>query len=122
MIIHLLDGEGHHVESERPPNQEDIGKIFETKLGGHKIDNPLNDHMPHKDQETAGSGKFFEEFRLFSFYILILIRQFLPRSFLSIYIYSPFADQDQDQNYVGHLEDWGDPKDEEVIDHHTTTS
>ena len=72
MIIHISDGEGHHVESERPPNQEDIGKIFETKLGGHKIDNPLNDHMPHKDQETAGSGKFFEEFRLFSFYILIL--------------------------------------------------
>ena len=70
MIIHLLDGEGHHVESERPPNQEDIGKIFETKLGGHKIDNPLNDHMPHKDQETAGSGKFFEEFRAFMFYIL----------------------------------------------------
>ena len=115
MIIHVLDGEGHHVESERPPNQEDIGKIFETKLGGHKIDNPLNDHMPHKDQETAGSGKFFEEFRLFSFYILIL------ESYTHTYIYSLlFADQDQ--IYVGHLEDWGDPKDEEVIDHHTTTS
>ena len=67
-IIHLVDGEGHHVESERPPNQEDIGKIFETKLGGHKIDNPLNDHMPHKDQETAGGGKFFEEFG-YSFFI-----------------------------------------------------
>ena len=59
MIIHVLDGEGHHVESERPPNQEDIGKIFETKLGGHKIDNPLNDHMPHKDKGAAGSGKYF---------------------------------------------------------------
>ena len=117
MIIHLLDGEGHHVESERPPNQEDIGKIFETKLGGHKIDNPLNDHMPHKDQETAGSGKFFEEFRLFSFYILILYIYI----YIYIYIYSLlFADQNQ--IYVGHLEDWGDPKDEEVIDHHTTTS
>ena len=116
MIIHVLDGEGHHVESERPPNQEDIGKIFETKLGGHKIDNPLNDHMPHKDQETAGSGKFFEEFRAFIFYILIWAQSPTP-----IHIYSLlFADQDQ--IYVGHLEDWGDPKDDEVIDHHQTTS
>ena len=83
MIIHISDGEGHHVESERPPNQEDIGKIFETKLGGHTIDNPLNDHMPHKDQGTAGSGKFFEEFRLFRFYILSHNKHSL---FLFIYI------------------------------------
>ena len=86
MIIHISDVEGHHVESERPPNQEDIGKIFETKLGGHTIDNPLNDHMPHKDQGTAGSGKFFEEFRLFRFYIFIEKSHNKHSLFLFIYI------------------------------------